>query len=177
MPGPIAYTTRLAHVNRAQGVFIEAFATTILVLTVLMLGAERHRATSMAPIGIAMTYFVLHLWALPFTGASMNPARSFGSAIIDGFDNAHWVYWVGPFAGSLMAVAFYSWLKYVRFWALHPTHNAEPVMTPNDYVENLAEDDTLNGTHGGRRDETLTGSHGIRGDRSGRLEAGQAVHV
>lgn len=83
--------TRLANVNRAQGVFIEAFATAILVLTILMLNAERHRATSMAPIGIAMTYFVLHLWALPLTGASMNPARSFGSAILDGFDNAHWI--------------------------------------------------------------------------------------
>jgi aquaporin related protein len=175
MPGPLIYTTRLGYVNRAQGVFVEAFATAILVLTILMLAAERHRATSIAPIGIAMTYLVLHLWALPLTGASMNPARSFGPAILEGFDNAHWIFWVGPFVGSLMAVAFYSWLEYIRYWMLHPTYNAEPLMTPNDYVANPAGEAAPLVSHGTRGD-TRGDIHGdTHGEKGARLEEGIAT--
>ena len=44
----------------------------------------------------------------PFTGASLNPARSFGAAVAaHHFPGYHWIYWLGPFLGSLLAVGFY----------------------------------------------------------------------
>ncbi|KAI0787741.1 aquaporin-like protein [Fomes fomentarius] len=112
-PGPLASNTFLGPgVNRAQGVFIEMFITSALVLAVLMLAAEKHSATPFAPIGIGLTLFVCHLWAVYFTGAGMNTARAFGPAVVTGFPyNSHWVYWLGPFLGALLGAGFYALLK------------------------------------------------------------------
>ncbi|KDQ24900.1 hypothetical protein PLEOSDRAFT_1078869 [Pleurotus ostreatus PC15] len=96
----------------AQGVFIEMFITAALVVSVLMLAAEKHQATPFAPIGIGLTLFSGHLFAVYYTGAAMNTARSFGPAVVTGFpDSHHWVYWLGPFLGSLLGSAFYGLLK------------------------------------------------------------------
>ncbi|KAH9850301.1 aquaporin-like protein [Lenzites betulinus] len=121
-PGSLASNTFLSPgINRAQGVFIEMFITTALVLAILMLAAEKHNATPFAPVGIGLTLFVCHLWAVPFTGAGMNTARSFGPAVVTGFPyDSHWVYWLGPFLGSLLASAFYAFLKHVKYWRFNP---------------------------------------------------------
>ncbi|KAJ3555344.1 hypothetical protein NM688_g2627 [Phlebia brevispora] len=124
-PGPVSYNTKLAPgVNPAQGVFIEAFITATLCLAVLMLAAEKHIATPFAPVGIGLTLFVCHLFAIYYTGCGMNTARSFGPAVVTGFPyGTHWVspkYWVGPGIGSLIAVGFYSVLKHYRYWRFNP---------------------------------------------------------
>lgn len=87
------YSTVLAPgINPAQGVFIEAFITACLCLSVLMLAVEKHIATPFAPVGIGLTVFVCHLFAIYFTGAGMNTARSFGPAVVTGFpDGTQWV--------------------------------------------------------------------------------------
>lgn len=139
MPGPFTPINRLGdNVNLAQGLFIEVFATTVLLLAILMLAAEKHKATPIAPIGISMTLFAIHLWAVPLTGASMNPARSFGPAVITGFkgNSHHWIYWVGPFLGTFLAVGFYAWLKHTKYWTINPDQSStKPGDSPGDLVE------------------------------------------
>ncbi|KAG9225087.1 hypothetical protein CCMSSC00406_0008749 [Pleurotus cornucopiae] len=112
-------TTLGPRTSPAQGVFIEMFITAALVVSVLMLAAEKHQATPFAPIGIGLTLFSGHLFAVYYTGAAMNTARSFGPAVVTGFpDSHHWVYWLGPFLGSLLGSAFYGLLKHYRYWVL-----------------------------------------------------------
>ena len=47
--------------------------------------------------------FLLHLVGVPLTGASMNPARTFGPAMVSGFWDFHWIYWAGPIVGAVVA--------------------------------------------------------------------------
>ncbi|KAL0945460.1 hypothetical protein HGRIS_000950 [Hohenbuehelia grisea] len=134
---PLASNTSLSpRTNMAQGVFIEMFITAILVLSVLMLAAEKHETTPFAPVGIGLTLFACHLFAVFYTGAGMNTARSFGPAVVSGFPDAHhWVYWVGPFLGSLLGAVFYSLLVHYRYWALNPNQDTtDPTASPDDPI-------------------------------------------
>ncbi|KAF8605051.1 putative aquaporin 1 [Ceratobasidium sp. AG-I] len=157
LPGQLVVTPSPARgVNSAQAVFIEAFLTAALVLAVLMLAAEKHRSTPFAPIGIGLTLFACHLFGVIFTGAAMNTARAFGPAVVTGFDRQHWVYWVGPFIGSLMATLFYSFLKHIKYWRLNPDQDInDPARSPPDPLatvlsrtdNSVAEPKTANGVN------------------------------
>jgi aquaporin related protein len=80
-------TTTLAEgTNLAQGLIIEMFLTALLVFTILMLAAEKHRATFIAPIGIGLALFIGHLAGVRFTGGQFTnthwrPPSSFGSLL------------------------------------------------------------------------------------------------
>ncbi|KAI0749308.1 aquaporin-like protein [Daedaleopsis nitida] len=165
-PGPLASNTYLAPgINRAQGVFIEMFITSALVIAVLMLAAEKHIATPFAPVGIGLTLFVCHLWAVYFTGAGMNTARSFGPAVVTGFPyNSHWVYWLGPFLGSLLGSGFYALLKHIKYWRLNPGQDTmdyresprDPVQNARTAVRNSISSSrrSVDGTNGGTNQYT-----------------------
>ncbi|KAF9699080.1 hypothetical protein EKO04_002888 [Ascochyta lentis] len=109
-PGPLSVRTRLsAGTSITRGVFIEMFLTTMLVFCIFMLAAEKHRSTFMAPIGVL------------YTGGSLNPARSFGPDVATKkFDGYHWIYWVGPLLGSLLAVLLYRLLKMLEYETANP---------------------------------------------------------
>ena len=58
-PGPLNVRTQLGGgTSTVRGLFIEMFSTSLLVLTVLMLAAEKQKSTFMAPIGIGLAEFV-----------------------------------------------------------------------------------------------------------------------
>ncbi|KAF8963153.1 putative aquaporin 1 [Flammula alnicola] len=139
---PLSVNTFLQRgTNPAQGVFIEMFITAALVISVLMLAAEKHQATPFAPVGIGLTLFACHLFAVYYTGASMNTARSFGPAVVSGFPVPnHWVYWVGPFLGSLLGAAFYTTLKHYRYWTLNPDQaTVDSKKSPSDPIATVKE--------------------------------------
>lgn len=119
--GPLLVNVSLgAGTSRTQGLFIEMFTTATLVLSILMLAAEKHSMTPMAPLGFGFTLFVVMLFSTQFTGGAVNTARAFGPAVIAGFTNYHWIYWVGPTLGSLLATAFYVFLKWAHYWDITP---------------------------------------------------------
>ncbi|KAL0959898.1 hypothetical protein HGRIS_011565 [Hohenbuehelia grisea] len=132
---PLAVNTTLSsRTSVTKGVFIEMFVTAALVLSVLMLAAEKHESTPFAPVGIGLTLFAGLLFSGFYTGGSMNTARSFGPAVVSGFpDPHHWVYWVGPFLGSLLAALLYSLLIHYRYWTLVPNQaTMNPEGSPDD---------------------------------------------
>jgi len=124
-PGSLSVNVALGGgTSRTQGLFIEMFTTAALVLSVLMLAAEKHLLTPFAPLGFGMTLFVVMLFSVEFTGGAVNTARAFGPACIQGFANYHWIYWLGPTMGALLATAFYIFLKSVHYWRINPDQDS-----------------------------------------------------
>lgn len=89
--------------DAGAGVVAEIIFTFFLVTTIFMAAVHKKAAAGMAGIAIGGMIFLLHLVGVPLTGASMNPARTLGPAIISGHWDFHWIYWVGPIVGALIA--------------------------------------------------------------------------
>lgn len=119
-------TTLAGGTSLVQGVFIEALLTAELVFTILMLAKEKHKATFIAPVGIGLALFIAELVGVFYTGGSLNPARSLGPCVVTRtFDTEHWIYWVGPGIGALMAVLFYKFIKMLEYEVANPGQDAE----------------------------------------------------
>ena len=102
------------------------FLTAQLVFTIFMLAAEKHRATFIAPIGIGLSLFIAELLGVYYTGGSLNPARSFGPCVIlHSFHGYHWIYWVGPILGSMLASGFYLFIKALEYETVNPEQDAQ----------------------------------------------------
>jgi aquaporin-4 len=89
--------------NAASGLAVEIILTFFLVTTIFMAAVHRKAAAGMAGIAIGGMIFLLHLVGVPLTGASMNPARTLGPAIVSWYWDFHWIYWVGPIVGAVLA--------------------------------------------------------------------------
>ena len=85
------------------------FILTFLLMTSIFGTAidDRGRAVKIGGFGIGLTVAFDILAGGPVTGASMNPARSFGPAFVSGYWQGHWMYWVAPIAGACAAALVY----------------------------------------------------------------------
>jgi aquaporin related protein len=121
-PGPLNVSTTLgADVSIAQGLFLEMFLTSLLVFTIFMLAAEKHKSTFLAPVGIGLSLFVAEMVGVFFTGGSLNPTRSFGPCVVTRtFPGYHYIYWIGPFLGTLLALGVYKIVKTVEYETVNP---------------------------------------------------------
>ncbi|KAF8080758.1 hypothetical protein N665_0924s0023 [Sinapis alba] len=94
-----------AGVGAIEGVVMEIIITFALVYTVYATAADPKKGSlgTIAPLAIGLIVGANILAAGPFSGGSMNPARSFGPAVAAGDFSGHWVYWVGPLIGGGLA--------------------------------------------------------------------------
>lgn len=89
--------------SAASGLGVEIILTFFLVTTIFMAAVHRKAAAGMAGLAIGGMIFLIHLVGVPLTGASVNPARTLGPAIVSGYWDFHWIYWVGPIVGAVIA--------------------------------------------------------------------------
>jgi MIP family channel proteins len=90
---------------------VEIVLSFILMLVVMAVATDGRVAGGVAGLAVGLTVMGDALMGGPITGASMNPARSFGPAIATGVWGGHWLYWVGPVLGMALAVPTYDYLR------------------------------------------------------------------
>ena len=97
-------------ISLSDGVIIEFVLTFVLVFTVFSAISDKPISKLPAAVTIGIVVTANMLIAIPLTGASMNPARSFGPALVNGTWLYHWIYWVGPISGALVGAVIYTLL-------------------------------------------------------------------
>jgi aquaporin-4 len=93
----------LLNKSAESGFAVEAILTFFLVLVIFMTAVHKKASPGWAGFTIGGMVFLIHLVAIPLTGASVNPARTFGPALISGFWEFHWIYWAAPILGGIIA--------------------------------------------------------------------------
>jgi aquaporin Z len=94
-----------------QALLMEIALTGVLVSVILGTASAAQNVGTLAALGVGGYIALAGLWAAPVSGVSMNPARSFGPALVSGHWTSYWIYVVGPFLGAGIAVVFASILR------------------------------------------------------------------
>lgn len=94
-----------------QAWVLEALLTFFLMFVIMAVATDTRAVGQAAAIAIGATVGLGALFAGPISGASMNPARSLGPALLSGTWTAQWIYLTAPFAGAAIAALVYRWLR------------------------------------------------------------------
>jgi glycerol uptake facilitator protein len=136
--GGVGLTALGSGVNPAQGLVAEALGTFLLVFTIMAVAVDRRAPTGWAGflIGLAVAAQIMVIG--PFTGGSVNPARSFGPYLTNQLFGGStpwadfWVYVIGPVVGAVVASIGYDLLA-------RPTAEVPPVGAPVETAASPAE--------------------------------------
>ncbi len=85
-------------------VFLAEVSMTFLLVLSIFLFVSSHRLMRWTPLMVWILVAVMVWLEAPISGTSLNPARSFGPALVSWIWNGHWLYWVAPLLGALLAV-------------------------------------------------------------------------
>jgi MIP family channel proteins len=105
----LGVTVPAGPVSQAFGVEFLLTATLMLVITAV--ATDTRAVGQLAALAIGATVTLDALWGGPVTGASMNPARSFGPALVTGLWRSHWLYWLAPLLGACAGAAVYQLVR------------------------------------------------------------------
>ena len=99
--------------SAVQSAGLEIVLTFFLMLVIMAVATDVRAAGPTAALAIGATVGLEAMFAGPISGASMNPARSLGPALVGGVWTAQWAYLVGPAVGAGVAASLYRWLRKV----------------------------------------------------------------
>jgi MIP family channel proteins len=94
-----------------QSFVLEALLTFFLMFVIMAVATDTRAVGQAAALAIGATVGLCALFAGPTSGASMNPARSLGPALVSMTWTAQWIYLTAPFLGAGAAALCYRWLR------------------------------------------------------------------
>ena len=112
----------------AQAFWLELVISFFLMFVIMAVATDTRAVGQAAALAIGATVGLAALFAGPISGASMNPARSLGPAVVGGVWTAQWVYVTAPFLGAAAAAVLYRWLRQ----ASRGTRRPAPPRSPSD---------------------------------------------
>lgn len=101
-------------ISTASASAVEFLLSFVLMLVIMAVVTQDRAGDGMAALAIGLTVGLCALVGGPLTGASMNPARSFGPAAVSGVWRAHWIYWLAPILGMIAAAHAFEMLRSSR---------------------------------------------------------------
>lgn len=96
-----------ARVTTEAALVLEMIMTCTLVVAFFLTATSARR--ELRPLMLGAVVLLAQLFGAGLTGASMNPARTFGPALLSGAWAGHWLYWIGPLMGSALAAMLWRW--------------------------------------------------------------------
>ncbi|KAL7748044.1 hypothetical protein RI367_006590 [Sorochytrium milnesiophthora] len=123
--GSLGTTLPAPFISEGRAFLIEFMITSLLLWTVLATAAdEQNGKGQLAPLPIGFAVLVGVLVGKPLTGGSMNPARSFGPALVSDTWHAQWVYWAAPLTSSIVVGILYKLLFFSFSRGKHHRHHS-----------------------------------------------------
>jgi len=119
-----------------QSFGLETFLTFFLMIVIMAMATDTRAVGQAAALAIGATVGVEALFAGPICGASMNPARSFGPALMSWTWTEQWVYFAGPFLGAIAGAFVYRWLREAGMGS-GTTQHKEKEGAPTTFTEEI----------------------------------------
>jgi MIP family channel proteins len=111
-PGDFVVASSVASgVTEVSAFMTEMILTFVLMSVIYATAVETKMNSGFGPLFIGFSVFVIHLASIGISGCSVNPARTFGAAVVSGNFNSHCLYWFGPIGGALMSSAMFKGVK------------------------------------------------------------------
>ncbi|CAJ1939571.1 unnamed protein product [Sphenostylis stenocarpa] len=96
----------------SESLVLELLTSFLLMFVVSAVSTDKRANGKFGGVVVGMTIIVDVFIAGPVSGASMNPARSLGPALVMGIYNGFWIYVVGPFVGAILGATCYNLIRY-----------------------------------------------------------------
>jgi MIP family channel proteins len=117
----------LPRISVPSAFVIEWLLSFALMFVIMAVATDDRVAGGFAAIAVGLTVGFCAIMGGPITGASMNPARSLGPAVVGGLWGEHWLYWLAPITGMMAAGRTYDFLRQADRGTLHnPTSGRPP---------------------------------------------------
>ena len=97
--------------NLIQSLGMEFLMTAGLMFVITAVATDPRVPTPLAALAIGATVALGAMWGGPISGASMNPARSFGPALMAGVWSYQWIYWLSPIVGAVLGALTYQMIR------------------------------------------------------------------
>ena len=110
--GPVGgHGVTIPAITLGRAFTVEFVYSALLAFVIMGVATDERCPAGVAPFALGATVFAGALVTGPLTGGSFNPARSLGPAIVSGAWDAHWLYWLAPVAGMVVAMHAYERLR------------------------------------------------------------------
>lgn len=103
--------TTIPQGDPMQSLSLEILMTAGLMFVITAVATDNRVPAPLAALAIGASVVLGALWGGPISGASMNPARSFGPALVSGSWSHQWIYWLGPIVGAIAGAFAYQMIR------------------------------------------------------------------